>query len=268
MPALLKFLRWSSVSVLSCVLLCFSVYSQREKERWQRVYTGEDFYIETNAARMTLEPHQILRAIFQTVQKKPASLTGQSGTEYKRHLETIDFKLNERRYRLYEVEWIDSDGQTVQTHKTDPSEDWKVLKPGGMMERLFYAVAAFSPFGTWKVVDFRFGDASLDKPAKVRELTALIGRRVRIAPNSAEVGLQRCSSPSYQSRQSTRDELSQQLGVSAQAVGLNTDHVESIVLKCDGRGWSPPRSLLVKLPKGDMLMLWEGVFLVLKTDRD
>lgn len=258
------------MTLLSCVLLVSPIYinAQQEKERWQRVYTGEDFFIESNPSRMTFEPGQILRVKIQTVYSKPQSLRDKSGAKHKRVLETIDFKLSEKGYRIDEIEWIDSSGQTVLSHKAESSDDWKMLKPGGMMERLFHAVTALPPFGSWKVVDYRFGEAGSDSPVNARELTALIGKRVRIAPNSAEVGLQRCSIPSYRSRQSPREEFSLELGISTSAIGLKTDPVDQIVVKCDGLGWTPPRSLLVKLPDGGMLMLWEGVFLVLKRERN
>jgi hypothetical protein len=35
-------------------------------------------------------------------------------------------------------------------------------------------------------------------------------------------------------------------------------------IKCERGGWQPPYSLLVKVRDGEMLMLWKGVFLVLK----
>jgi hypothetical protein len=40
-----------------------------------------------------------------------------------------------------------------------------------------------------------------------------------------------------------------------------------VTINCKDGGWQPPMSLLVKLRDGEMLMLWDGVFLVLKRER-
>jgi len=35
---------------------------------------------------------------------------------------------------------------------------------------------------------------------------------------------------------------------------------------CEASGWQPPKCLLIKGNEGELLMLWNGVFLVLKRD--
>src|SRR5882762_3406985 len=65
----------------------------------------------------------------------------------------------EKRYRLHDITWVDSTGKIVQSYEAN-AEDWKVIKWGGMMQRLFDAVGRLPPFGEWKVVDYRFGDGT------------------------------------------------------------------------------------------------------------
>jgi hypothetical protein len=52
--------------------------------------------------------------------------------------------------------------------------------------------------------------------------------------------------------------------VKLEALDIDSDYVETTALKCEGRGWAPPQSLLLKVKEDEMLMLWSGVFLVLK----
>ena len=132
------------------------------------------------------------------------------------------------------------------------------------MEKLFNATRALPPFGNWNVVAYRFGDGS---PVGAPDLTRLIGTRVSFNSDSAAVGVKVCSSPDYQSRLVDDQELSRELGISLKSIGIKANHADTIVVKCETDGWAPPRSLLVKLPEGGMLMLWDGVFLVLKKER-
>lgn len=65
----------------------------------------------------------------------------------------------------------------------------------------------------------------------------------------------------------TDKEFLQQLGTSMLSLGIKENHVETIVVKCESGDWTPPQSSVVRLPEGGMLMLWQGVFLVLKKER-
>src|SRR4029453_19031477 len=80
------------------------------REKWQRVYTGEESVIEINVPSLSLEPKHILRAEFRTILAKPENLVGAGGAQYKSRLETIEFKSNESRYRLCETTLLDSRG--------------------------------------------------------------------------------------------------------------------------------------------------------------
>jgi hypothetical protein len=134
-----------------------------------------------------------------------------------------------------------------------------------MMQRLFDAARQLPPFGNWKVVDYRFGDgAPIDGPAFRR----ILGTRVRFNTDRAEVGMKVCSLPAYQSRPFTDKEFSRELGISMLSIGIKENHAESVVVKCEASDWTPPQSLLLKLPEGGVLMLWQGVFLVLKKERN
>jgi hypothetical protein len=156
-------------------------------------------------------------------------------------------------------------GQTVLSAEPNPSQEWKALKEGGMMKRLFDAARQSSPFGSWKVVDYRFAEGpSVDS----QEFRPILGTRVRIASDSMGVGTKICSLPAYQSKFVSDKELDQELGISMVAIGIKENRAETVVVKCESNEWKPPQSLFVKLPEGGLLMLWQGVFLVLKKEHD
>lgn len=255
-----------TVLVMGCLLcsMSMSIRAQGEKDKWQRVYTGEESVIDVNVSSATFDAGHVMRVRFRTTLSKSESLKKKPGTKYKSRLETIEFKLTEKRYRFNDISLLDSTGKTVQSYEANASEDWKVLKDGGMMYRLFDAARQLPPLGSWKVVDYRFGDGT---PIDAHQFRKLLGTHVRLNSDRAEVGMKVCSSPAYQSKPVTDKEFLRELGISMGSVGIKANHADTIVVRCEANGWAPPRSLLVKLPEDGTLMLWEGVFLVLKKER-
>ena len=252
--------------MVGCLLgsLPTSIRAPDEKDKWQRVYTGEDSVIDLDVSSLTFHAGHVLRVIFRTTLAQAESLKEKQGTKYKRRLEAIEFNLSARQYRFHEITLLDSTGQAVQSYEANASEDWKVIKWGGMMQRLFDAARQLPPFGEWKVVDYRFGDGT---PSDAQQFRKLIGTRVRLNSDSAGVGTKVCSSPAYQSKLLTDKEFLRELGISLESIGIKTNQAETIAVKCEANDWAPPQSLLVKLSEGGMLMLWEGVFLELKNDK-
>jgi hypothetical protein len=247
--------------VNAAVFVCLPICAGGQ-DKWERVYTGQEYKIEINVSQVRLEPEHVLQAQFRTILSEPESLRGQPGAKYKTRLETIDFKLNERKYRFAAVTLLDPSGKVLPSYPT-ASLDWRVLKDGGITERLYDAARTLPPFGSWKTVNYRFADRET-KPAA--ELAALIGTRVRVLSDRAEVGAKICSSPDFQSKRFTQEEMLRDVGVDLKTIGIKADHVEAINVRCEGSGWQPPYSVLIKTHEDEMLMLWDGVFLVLKRD--
>jgi hypothetical protein len=244
-----------------------SIRAQQANDKWQRVYTGEDSLIEINVANLRLERNHILRVRFRTILSKPENLEGSAGAKFKIRLETIDFKANEKQYRLWETSLLDPNGKILRTYTATSIDDWKVLKVGGVMERLFNAVRGLPPFGSWKVVEYRFADRTPNEVKPSAELARLVGTRVRLQIDRAEVGAKVCNAPVYEDKQATKEELFRQLGIELESVGIKADHAEMINVRCDGNDWTPAQSLLLKVKQDEMLMLWKGVVLVLKRER-
>ena len=177
-------------------------------------------------------------------------------------LETIDFKLKEGRYRIFETSLLDSSGKELQWYSTNQMREWRVLKPGGVTEKLFIAAHSLPPFGVWKVVAYRLADED-PKETKSKELEKLVGVQVILRAHRAEVGEESCSSPVFEDKRASNEELFRELTVALKSIGVH-ESAEMITVSCKGSGWQPPQSLLVKVREGEMLMLWKGVFLVLK----
>lgn len=241
--------------------ICFCVHAQT-KDKWQRAYTDEDSVIDINTSSSTLETEHILRVDFRTTLAKPENIAGNQSAKYKSRIETISFKLNQHYYRLAETVWFDSKGARLMS-STPTAEDWRVLKPGGVMEKLFNSVRTLPPFGSWKVVGYKFADGSANPEPQILKL---VGTRVRFQPDTAQVEAKVCSSLAYEDKRASREELNQ-LGMNLESLGIAGDYAKTTKLKCERGGWAPRQSLLLKMKEGEMLMLWNGVFLVLKRER-
>ena len=81
---------------------------QQSKDKWYRVYTGEGYVIEINASSLRFQPGRVLRVQFRTILSNPETLGGSSGEKYKTRLEAIEFKLDERRYRMSDTTLLNS----------------------------------------------------------------------------------------------------------------------------------------------------------------
>jgi hypothetical protein len=208
------FLRRTGLLTFLLVSAVACAHAQRI-EKWQRVYTGEGSVIDINFSSSALEPQHILRAEVRTVLSKEEPISDRQGATYKRRVETIRFKLNEKRYRLCDSAWFDAEGTKVYSF-TPTVEDWRDLKQGGVMERLYNSTRALAPFGIWKVVAYKFVEGG-QPVSRGLSLQKLVGLRVRFDADRAEVGDQVCSSMAYEDHRASEEELKSQVGC---AVGL------------------------------------------------
>lgn len=248
-------------ALVACLLCGPSLnLAQQTKDKWQRVYTGEESVIEINSSSLKLEPDHVLRVQFRTILSRPESLPGVSSAKYKTRLETIDFKPNNRLYRLFETTLLDGAGKEVQSYSSSELQEWRGLKEGGVTERLLNGALASQPFGSWKVVGHRFaeGDSGQLTP---KELDELIGVRVNLQFARAAVGDRICARPAFVD---SNQGLLRELELDLKPLGIQGASAEMTTIKCKGGGWQPPYSLLVKVRDGEMLLLWKGVFLVLR----
>jgi hypothetical protein len=243
------------------VFLCSFPLLVSAQARWQRVYTGADSLIEIDTSSLTFESESTIRATFRTVLAKPESLSPQNSTKYKIRLETFVFR-SPGEYRFHEVRWLDAHGNEVH-NSIIPANDWRVLKQGGIMEKLFASIGTLPPFGRWKIVDYRLADGPANGAVGSKEMSRLIGQHVYFDLSQAQVGSKVCHLPVFQSKRFSRDEFFRELGIQLASVGVKAESAETISVMCKGDGWAPRQSMLIALPHNQSLMLWQGVFLVL-----
>ena len=116
-------------------------------------------------------------------------------------------------------------------------------------------------FGTWQIVGSRFGDGI---SVGSRDAKKLLGKRIRFSVDRASLGSDRCSSAVYESRRIAKEEFVMEFKTSLRSIGIKSNHVDVLTVRCGNNHWVAPGGLLLKLPGGSMLTLWDGVFFVLK----
>lgn len=256
------------VNLALCMLGASRSTFAQAKGQWQRAYTGDGSVIEVNTSTLKFAPQRVLRAEFRTVFSSAESTGGDRAVKYKTRLETIDFRLSDRRYRFVEISLLDPSGKLIQTKTADGSEEWRVLKPGGVTERLYNTATSLTPLGSWKVIAYRFAEGDPKEPKTTPDLDKLVGTSVLLAADRAEVATRVCLAPSFEDRAEQEESL-RQLGIDWRSIGVKPEDARTINVRCEGSGWRPSQSLLIKdNTKQEMLMLWDGVFLVLKRTDD
>ena len=252
--------------LITCLILLAgvrTVTTAQDAAVWKRVSTGDDYVIDVNLTSIDFGPNRILVAQIRTVLKKEESLRDNPGTKSKTRLENIEYRIPGGDYRVAQLVLLDSAGKPILTRDFDTS-DWKPLKPGGVMDRILLLARSTLPFGKWKVASYRFADMDVQNKDSVEEIERLIGTSVSLDVHFAQVHEALCGHPNYRSEHFTVSELSSKLGSDIKLPELQSDRVDLIYIKCEGDGWKPPESMLIKLTDGRMLMLWKGVFLTLK----
>ena len=247
-------------ALVACLVISPGFSRAQTKDKWERVYTGEESVIDINAANLKFEPDYILRVQFRTILSHPETLPGTSGAKYKTRLEVLDFKTNQRQYRMFETTLLDTKGNELQSYSTSDLRKWRVIKEGGVTEKLFNAAYALPPFGRWKVVGHRLAEANSNQPPP-SDLDDLVGVPINLQFNRVEVGSSICSYPAFVD---SNPGLIRELEIDMTPLGIQGKSVDMTTIKCERGGWQPPYSLLVRVRDGEMLMLWKGVFLVLK----
>jgi hypothetical protein len=126
------------IITIFCACLVVSLPARaQEKDKWKRVYTYEDAKVEMNESKVAFGEEESARVQFRWTLKQPANVTGKPGMKYQSRVEVIEFACLERRYRLVEVTLFDAKGNLILTDNIEDSAEWKYLKTGSVMARLF-----------------------------------------------------------------------------------------------------------------------------------
>jgi hypothetical protein len=121
-------------SILFLLPLLF--YSPQEKSKWQRLYTYEDSTVEVDASNIIFSTDFTGRVRFRFAFSKLQPLAGKQ-VRYKSVIETIEFKCEQNRYRVVDVQRYDNKGTLVDSDAPTPSAVWEDVKARSMMEKFF-----------------------------------------------------------------------------------------------------------------------------------
>lgn len=106
------------------VFLPTSVAGQKASE-WQRAYTFDDSFIDMNTRKVILGG-DIGRVTFRWTFNQPEQLS--SNSKYKSRIEVIEFRCSDKRFRMYEVIFLDSSGKTIHSEIMKSPYEWHALR--------------------------------------------------------------------------------------------------------------------------------------------
>ena len=119
-------------SILFMLPLLF--YSPQEKTKWQRLYTYEDSTVEVDASNIIFSTDFTGRVRFRFAFSRLQPLAGKQ-VRYNSVIETIEFKCEERLYRVVDVKRFDGRGTLVDSDAPTRSADWENVKARSMMDK-------------------------------------------------------------------------------------------------------------------------------------
>lgn len=237
--------------------------AQNNADQWLRVFTEEQSIIDVNRLSLVLEQDQVLRAQFRTKLVKPEAVPGKSAVKYQTRLDSIQFSVKDRRYRIAESSLLDAADKVVSSYSPTGTSGWKPLW-GRTVHRLFNAASQLSPFGNWKVRSYRYASGEPSASDDPTELTSLVGTDIWLSLHSVRVGKENCNSPVFEPKTLTNEEFTLRIGSSIKSLGIPWDRIEAIVLICAAKDTFPSQTIILRLPGNKALMLWDGVFLELE----
>ena len=123
--------------IIIAILLLLSLLplaDAQEKEKWKRVITFDESVVDLNVSQVSFGEGDIARVKFRTTFSKLVPIRG--GGNYKVLVEAMDFRCQERLYRLAEETFFDKKGTVIPMSGTPVSAEWKQVKSQGTMERL------------------------------------------------------------------------------------------------------------------------------------
>jgi len=255
------------VAAIFCnLLLPGEAMAQGETNKWQRVISGADENVDVSVTSLVLEPHRLIRAKFRTTLSKSENVAGNPEKKYKVRLDTIQFNPSESEYRIAETILLDSSGRLISSFAQDSTEGWQKMK-SPTANRLFQTALNLSPFGLWKVISYRETDSSKSKNAQ-EDLKNVVGSLSSVLFDRVQIGKETCSTPLYESEIMTNEVFTRLTATPTNVLGFTSESLNIIKLKCESAKTFSPTNLLIGLPSGHLLMLWNGLVIELENVRE
>jgi hypothetical protein len=229
-------------------------------DQWLRVFTEGESIIDVNRSSLVLEQNQVISAQFRTKLLKPEQAPGRPDIKYQTRLDSIQFSIKDRRYRISESSLLDASGNVVLSYSSSGTNGWKP-RWGRTGNRLFNAASQLQPFGNWKVISYRYASGEPASDQDPPELRSLVGSELLFKLDRVVVGRETCTAPMIDAKTVTDDEFVRRVGSSLKSLGITSDKVDAIYFACRTKSDFPTLSFILRMPGNKALMLWDGVFL-------
>ncbi len=120
-------------------LALFSPTQSKPKSlpEWHRVYTFDDSFIELNTNYVMFNNRHTERVRFRWSFLRSEVPGKEPHITYQTRLEEIECDCRNKRFRLHNVELFDAGGRMIRSEGGDELGEWRAVKFGSMMEKLF-----------------------------------------------------------------------------------------------------------------------------------
>src|SRR5215831_5151620 len=159
------------------LLISFSFVRAQKLSEWSRVYTFDESIIEMNTMRVVLGG-DIGRVTFRWIFDQPEPLPGKANSKYKSRLETVEFRCSDHLYRYYEVTFLDTNGNTLDSELMRSPSTWRHIEPGSVIASISIPACEliareFDPVTTRTIAEERIESEKVNKFAlSVRQTLA------------------------------------------------------------------------------------------------
>jgi hypothetical protein len=254
-------------AILVFVVSAGAGIAQSNDDRWLRVFTDEDSTVDVDRLSLVLGHDQVITARFRTALANPELVPGESNTGYRIRLDTIQFSIEDRKYRISESILLDASQKVVLSRLSSSSAAWKPIW-GRTARRLFNAARQLQPFGTWSVVSYLYASGDSASEHDPPEIRSLVGSQIEFALDRVVMGKEACPAPAFDTDSITGEEFFRRVGGSLKSLGLLSEKADVILLTCRAKINFPAKTIILRLTGSKALMLWDGVFLELERTRN
>jgi len=149
------------------LLISWSFVSAQNFPEWSRVYTFDESIIEMNTARVVLGG-DIGRITFRWIFKQSEPLPGKANSKYKTRLETVEFRCSDKLYRYYEVTFLDTSGNMLDSELMRSPYTWRHIEPGSVIASISIPACEliareFDPVTTRTIAEERIESEKVNK---------------------------------------------------------------------------------------------------------
>ncbi len=232
-------------------------FGQGAADPWLRILTGDDLVVDVDKNSLVLKPGGIVSADFRSSYSKPEPIGQGSTQQYASRIDSIEFKIAEPQYRLAKSSFRDSSGSSI--YESSAKEGiWK-RRMGGSSYRFYGAISKLAPFGSWKVLTYRYASGEGPSDEDPRSLRDLVGSAIQIKPSYLFIGSSNCVNAELDFKPIADKDLAR-YGLSLKDFGVTAPSISVIFATCKSNKDYPPQMFIFLESSSKAKLLWDGVF--------